>query len=174
MIIEPKALPEVLLIKPNINYDGRGHFLETYQNKRYGFLKNSFVQDNLSVSVKYTVRGLHWQEDPMEQGKLVSCVSGSIFDVAVDIRPESDTYGKWVYAFLNSANHHQFWIPAGFAHGFQALDDNTVVSYKCTSLWSRDYERSLLWSDSKVNIEWPYPRKAILSEKDSIAPPLER
>lgn len=173
-VVQSKHLPDVLIFTPTIHQDERGCFAETYQSPRYEqFTGSAFVQDNLSISKQYTLRGLHWQKFPYVQGKLVSCVAGSIYDVAVDIRVESPTFGHWVGIVLTAENIKQLWVPAGYAHGFQALEENTVVSYKCTSLYAKEHEMSLLWSDETVNVKWPFADKAIVSGKDQEAPRLK-
>ena len=134
----------------------------------------NFCQDNHSFSNFGVIRGLHYQIYPNPQGKLVRCISGQIFDVAVDIRKTSDTFGEWVSVFLNSQNKNIFWIPIGFAHGFLSLKDNTEVLYKASGKWSKDHDRSIRWNDEKININWPFKNfnisKPILSTKDAKAP----
>lgn len=170
MNVRPLSLPEILLIEPRIFRDDRGHFLESWVHSRYAEigLAGPFVQDNLSISLRGVIRGLHFQE-PLAQGKLVSCVRGAVYDVAVDVRAGSPTFGRWVGAELTDANHHQLWIPPGFAHGFQALADDTVFSYKCTERYSPETERSVRWDDPAIGIVWPL-EEALLSPKDRAAP----
>ena len=129
--------------------------------------KTKFVQDNLSISNKGVLRGMHYQLPPMEQGKLVRCSSGSVFDVIVDIRKKSNTYAHWAGINLDSVNHNQLWIPPGLAHGFLTLENNTIFEYKVTNYWSKKHERSLIWNDSTIGIDWPDFDKISLSEKDS-------
>ncbi|HYO16595.1 MAG TPA: dTDP-4-dehydrorhamnose 3,5-epimerase [Thermoanaerobaculia bacterium] len=162
----PTALPEVIVIEPDVFKDDRGFFLETWQAERYreGGLPTTFVQDNHSFSVRNVLRGLHAQlRHP--QGKLVRAVLGEIYDVAVDIRPDSPTFGKWVGEILSGDNFRQIWIPPGFAHGFCVLSETAHVLYKCTELYRRDDEVSILWSDPEIGIEWP-TREPLLSPKD--------
>jgi len=129
-----------------------------------------FVQDNLSKSTKGVLRGLHYQKEPYAQGKLVQVVAGSVLDVAVDIRHDSKTFGQWVSVELSEKNKKQFWIPAGFAHGFVALEDNTIFSYKCTNLYNKESESAIIWDDTDLNIDWQLKKhninKPIISEKD--------
>lgn len=165
----PTALPEVIVVEPDVFKDERGFFLETWHQERYreGGLPETFVQDNHSFSVRNVLRGLHAQlRHP--QGKLVGVVVGEIFDVAVDIRPGSPTFGKWVGEILSGENFRQLWIPPGFAHGFCVLSETAHVLYKCTELYRREDEVGVLWSDPDIGIEWPV-REPLLSEKDRIA-----
>ena len=174
------AIPEVKIIVPNIFKDKRGYFFESFNrdefNKKTGIELN-FVQENQSKSEFGVVRGLHYQLEPKPQGKLVRCVSGTVFDVAVDIRQSSPTFGEWTSVVLDNLNKKMFWIPAGFAHGFLALEENSEVLYKASEFWSNDHDRSIKWNDTNININWPLndincsePR---LSEKDAKAPPLK-
>jgi dTDP-4-dehydrorhamnose 3,5-epimerase len=168
--VEHTTIPDVKIIIGKRYIDERGFFTETYKESEYleiGIPK--FVQDNLSESSKGVIRGLHWQEAPHGQGKLVSCIAGSILDVAVDIRKSSQTYGQHVAVELNSREQKALWVPEGFAHGFQALEDNTRVYYKVTSYWDKESERSHSYLDRFVNIQWPIS-PAILSEKDKNSP----
>lgn len=157
----------LLLIKPKVFTDDRGHFLETYHLQKYRELgiSSEFIQDNESSSHRFVLRGLHFQTPPNAQGKLIRVVHGSIFDVAVDIRKNSPTYGKCYSAILSAVNNFQFWIPAGFAHGFLSLEENTVINYKCTANYNAASERTLLWNDPDLNIEWP-ENPLIVSSKD--------
>lgn len=162
----PTALPEVIVVEPDVFKDERGFFLETWHQERYreGGLPETFVQDNHSFSVQNVLRGLHAQlRHP--QGKLVRAVVGEIFDVAVDIRPGSPTFGKWAGEVLSGDNFKQLWIPPGFAHGFCVLSETAHVLYKCTELYRREDEVSLLWNDPEIGIEWPV-REPLLSPKD--------
>lgn len=159
-------IPEVQLIVPRHFSDNRGYFLESYKKSDFmahGILVD-FVQDNHSFSSTKVIRGLHYQNSPHAQGKLVSVISGKIFDVAVDIRPGSDTYGKWVSSVLTGEGHEMLWIPAGFAHGFQALSDSHVI-YKVTSEYDHDSERGIIWNDESIGVKWPM-KEPILSQKD--------
>lgn len=168
-------IPDVILIEPKVFMDERGFFMELY--KRTPFLSAGipydFVQVNLSKSKRGVVRGLHYQLKPMEQGKLVTVVQGRIFDVAVDIRRGSPWYGKYVAVELSMENHNLLWIPPGFAHGFQALEDNTIVLYLVTKEYSPEHERCIKWDDPEINIGWPLKKEAIVSEKDKKCPPLQ-
>jgi len=163
---------DVVLLKPKIYGDHRGFFLETYHRTRYreAGIACDFVQDNHSRSVKGTLRGLHYQVNKV-QAKLVSCIEGEIFDVAVDIRPESPTFGQWAGAVLSAENHHQLFVPEGFAHGFQVLGESAQVVYKCSDFYSPADERGLLWNDPQLGIEWPGEHPVVLSEKDRKNPP---
>jgi dTDP-4-dehydrorhamnose 3,5-epimerase len=165
----PTALPEVILIEPDVFQDERGFFLETWHQEKYreAGLPQTFVQDNHSYSVRDVLRGLHAQiRHP--QGKLVRAVLGEVFDVAVDIRPGSPTFGKWVGEVLSGENFKQLWIPPGFAHGFCVLSETAHVLYKCTEIYRREDEVSLLWNDPDIGIEWPV-REPLLSPKDQQA-----
>jgi dTDP-4-dehydrorhamnose 3,5-epimerase len=171
--IEDTNIPEVKIIRGTRFNDERGFFAETYKESEFlevGIPK--FVQDNLSESSKGVIRGLHWQSTPFVQGKLVNCLAGSILDVAVDIRKESPTFGQSVAVELNSKEQISLWVPEGFAHGFQAIEDGTRVHYKVTDYWNKESERSLLFSDPVLKIEW-LPIPVLLSAKDLDAPKLE-
>lgn len=165
-IIETK-LKGVIVIKPKVFEDARGYFFESYN--REVFLKAGldldFVQDNQSLSQKGVLRGLHFQNPPHAQGKLVRVINGSVYDVAVDIRKDSPTYGQWFGQELNEKNKWMMYIPPGFAHGFVTLEDNTVFSYKCTNFYNKDSEDCLLWNDPQIGINWPI-ESPLLSEKD--------
>ncbi len=167
-------IDDVKIIMPRIFPDERGMFFEAY--KRDEFLKNeikeNFVQHNISISRKNVVRGLHYQLNPYAQGKLVSVMSGKIFDVAVDIRKNSPTFGKYISIEIDSNNMKMFWVPRGFAHGFLSLEEDTKVSYLTTNEYSHDHERGILWNDPILGINWPV-KKAIVSERDSSFPGLE-
>jgi dTDP-4-dehydrorhamnose 3,5-epimerase len=171
MKIKELAISDVKLLEPEIISDKRGYFYEVYNKSVFDKLmdkKINFVQDNQSLSKKGVIRGLHYQNKPYEQGKLVRVISGSIFDVAVDLRKNSSTYLKWVYEILSSENRKQLWIPEGFAHGFLSLEDNTTVIYKTTNFYSKEHERTLRYDDQAINILWPNSNH-ILSDKDSLA-----
>ena len=151
-----------LLIEPKIFRDERGFFFESWNQKdwaeilkNYNQIPQNFCQDNHSKSCKGVLRGLHFQKDPFPQAKLVRCIFGEIYDVAVDIRKNSITYGEWVGTYLNSANNHQLWIPEGFAHGFLTISQYAEVNYKTTNYWNKNYEESLLWNDRDISINWP-------------------
>ena len=169
----PLSLPDVLLFEPKVFGDDRGAFFETFN--RDGFaaatgLVRDFPQDNHSVSRRGVVRGMHFQAAPFAQGKLVRVVRGTVFDVAVDLRRGSPTFGRWVGEVLSAENRRQLWIPEGFAHGFQALEDDTHFLYKVTSLYNPASERSLLWNDPTIGIDWPLAAEAVLNGRDTAAP----
>ena len=169
----PTELEEVIVVEPVVHGDDRGFFLETHHQEKYakGGIPHSFVQDNHSFSKRGTLRGLHAQVK-QPQGKLVWAVQGEILDVAVDIRPDSPTFRKWVSRKLSGENHLQLWIPPGFAHGFCVLSETAHVQYKCTSLYNKDAEIGILWEDPSIGIKWP-GEKPLLSPKDRDAEPLE-
>ncbi|MFP5470200.1 MAG: dTDP-4-dehydrorhamnose 3,5-epimerase [Bacteroidia bacterium] len=161
------------IIKPRVFTDDRGAFFESFNLKTFQKITGtnvSFVQDNISTSNKNVVRGLHFQAPPFAQGKLVSVVKGKALDVAVDIRKKSPTYGQHYSIELSSENKLMFWIPEGFAHGFSALEDDTIFSYKCTNYYHKESEVSILYNDPKLNINWGVSQE-ILSEKDKLAQP---
>ena len=169
MKVEQTKLDGVLLVTPQVFGDDRGFFMETY-NQAKGVelgLPAEFVQDNHSKSSKGVLRGLHYQ-NPQWQGKLVRVVQGEIFDVAVDIRHGSPTFGEWVGAYLNDENKQQLYVPEGFAHGFVVTSDTAEVIYKCTSLYAPDQEGSIQWNDPDIGIDWPLD-SPLLSQKDSNA-----
>ena len=172
MIIETTPLAGLLLIKPDVYGDDRGFFQETWNLRRYteAGLDRHFVQDNLSLSRKGIVRGLHFQ-NPRPQGKLVYVLQGEVFDVAVDVRADSPTFGQWYGANLSADNHHQLFVPEGFAHGFCVLSDTALFAYKCTDFYNPDAEFSIQWNDPKLAIDWPVDGPE-LSEKDRNARPL--
>lgn len=161
----------VLLIKPQVFGDERGYFVETWQKERYeaAGINLPFVQDNHSKSTKGILRGLHFQKQH-PQGKLVMVSLGEVFDVAVDIRKGSPTFGKWFGAILNQENQNQLWIPPGMAHGFVVLSDVAHFHYKCTDFYHPGDEGSIRWNDPTIGIGWPYKEEPVLSAKDQIAP----
>lgn len=169
----PLAIPEVVLIRPRVFGDSRGFFMETWERRKFaaGGIDVDFVQDNHSRSSKWTLRGLHYQVK-QPQGKLVRVVDGEIFDVAVDMRRHSATFGEWVGARLSSENREQLWVPPGFAHGFLVLSETADVLYKCTDYYAPEHERAVAWNDATLNIEWPFAGDASpnLSDKDRRAP----
>ena len=152
----PTAIPDVLTVEPVVHTDSRGFFMETWHAGKFraAGLDLSFVQDNHSGSVRHSLRGLHYQIG-RPQGKLVRVIEGEIFDVAVDLRRSSPTYGKWVGTALSAANRLQLWIPEGFAHGFYVTGDGAEVVYKCTDVFSAEHERTLRWDDPAIGISWP-------------------
>ena len=164
------SIPEVLLIEPQVFGDSRGFFMETYQRKLFtdAGISAEFVQDNHSRSVQGTLRGVHYQIHHT-QGKIVRVVAGEIFDVAVDLRRSSPTFGKWVGALLSAENKLQLWVPMGFGHGFYTLSESAEVIYKATDYYSPADERSILWNDPDLQIQWPSltAQKLILSTKDA-------
>ena len=165
-----EVLNGVLVIKLTKFKDRRGYFTEVYNQEKFDKLvkkKVKLVQDNISLSRSGTIRGLHYQTKPFEQGKLVTVLKGKIFDVAVDIRKNSKSYGKYFSIILSEKNNKQLWIPAGFAHGFMALVDKTIVKYNTSKRYSPKHERSLLWNDQKINIKWPDLKTKIISKKDT-------
>ena len=167
--IEDTSIPEIKIIHGKRFADERGYFSETYKVHDFQLLGlPEFVQDNMSRSSKGVIRGLHWQEEPYGQGKLVQCVKGAILDVAVDVRKNSSSYGEHVAVQLDDKNLKFLWVPTGFAHGFQALADETLVAYKVTNYWHKDSEKSLFYGDEVLKIEWPI-KNAILSVKDQEA-----
>lgn len=169
MQVTDTKIDGVKIIQPKVFGDARGFFLETFEKKRYQEMLNidlDFVQDNHSRSSKGVLRGLHFQKvNP--QGKLVRVVRGEVFDVAVDIRPDSPTYGAWEGVLLSEENKTQFWVPPGLAHGFVVLSDTADFEYKCTDYYNPAHEGCLLWSDPDVGIEWPIDNP-LLSEKDKV------
>jgi len=173
MQITQTNLNGVLIIEPRIFSDGRGFFFESYHRERYRQygIRNDFVQDNLSYSMKDTLRGLHYQ-NPHSQAKLVQVLSGEVFDVALDIRSGSPTFGQWTGIILSSENKKQFYIPIGFAHGFCVLSDTAIFSYKCDDFYSPDCEGGIFWSDPDLGIDWPV-KAPLLSDKDGKYPCLK-
>lgn len=177
MKLTQTAIPDVVLIEPTVFTDERGWFMESFNEQRFyeelaklGLpIPRLFVQDNHSCSSKGVLRGLHYQTAPHAQGKLVRVTQGAAFDVAVDIRKESATFGQWVGAELNSENKHMLWIPEGFAHGFVALEDNTHFLYKTTDYYAKDCERAIKWDDSELAISWPNEFNMTVNEKDKSA-----
>lgn len=157
----------LVLIKPDILSDERGYFYESYQKEKFSDfgINVDFIQDNESMSSKNVLRGLHFQKDPFAQGKLVRVVCGAVLDIVVDIRKDSPTYGNWYRVELNSENKLIFWVPPGFAHGFLSLKDNTIFQYKCTNIYNRESEGSIIWNDPDLNIDWGI-KDPIVSEKD--------
>jgi len=173
MRITEIKLPGVLIIQPDIFEDPRGFFMETYHRKKYAGegLDLSFVQDNLSYSTIGTLRGLHYQY-PNAQAKLVQAIKGEIFDVAVDIRQGSPTFGQWTGVHLSDENKRQLFVPEGFAHGFCVLSDTAFVVYKCTDFYAPESEKGIIWSDPDIGIDWPV-KEPMLSPKDSQYPCLK-
>lgn len=172
MKVTETNLEGVLLIEPRVFTDSRGHFLEVYQEDLYAAagIRGPFVQDNLVKSERHVLRGLHLQ-NPHGQGKLVQALEGEIFDVAVDVRPGSPTFGRWTAVNLSAANHCQIFVPADFAHGYVVLGEGALVSYKTTEVYAPDAELAIAWNDPEIGIDWPVA-DPVLSERDGAAPRL--
>ncbi|GHA73840.1 dTDP-4-dehydrorhamnose 3,5-epimerase [Formosimonas limnophila] len=165
-------IPDVLIIEPKVFGDERGFFMESFNQKVFNEIVGRevvFVQDNQSRSTKGVLRGLHYQLPPMAQGKLVRVTQGEVFDVAVDLRKDSPSFGKWSGVVLSGENKRQFWIPEGFAHGFYVLSETADFLYKATNYYSPENDRALLWSDQEINVNWPLVGQPIVSEKDQKA-----
>ncbi|KMY51037.1 dTDP-4-dehydrorhamnose 3,5-epimerase [Peribacillus loiseleuriae] len=176
MIITKTKLKEVVIVEPKVFGDHRGWFSETYSKSIFADhdINIEFVQDNQSFSAtKGTLRGLHYQLDPKAQTKLVRCTKGSIFDVAVDIRKGSPTYGEWFGIELSAENKKQLLVPKGFAHGFMTLTNDVEVQYKVDEVYSPEHDRGILWNDPAIGVEWPMDVKPVLSAKDESAPLLK-
>jgi len=176
MTFKETPIEGLLIIEPKVWKDDRGYFYESFNQKRFAEagIDLDFVQDNQSFSQKGTLRGLHAQAPPFEQGKLVRVIQGKVLDVAVDIRKGSPTYGKHFSSELSGENFLMFWIPPGFAHGFVTLEDNTIFTYKVTNLYDKVSELGLKWDDPELNIDWGInPEEIILSEKDKVLPCLK-
>ena len=168
MQIQTTTIPEVLILEPGVFGDDRGFFYESFNQKRFAELtgvNREFVQDNHSKSAKGVLRGLHYQIE-QAQGKLVRVTAGEVFDVAVDLRKSSPTFGHWVGVTLSAVNKRQLWIPEGFAHGFVVISDHAEFLYKTTNYWAPEFERSLLWNDPAIGITWPIETEPRLSGKD--------
>ena len=170
MKVSETEIPGVLVIEPRVHGDDRGWFSESWQAERYAAagIPGPFVQDNLAKSGRGILRGLHVQH-PHAQGKLVQVITGSVFDVAVDIRAGSPTFGNWVGVDLSDANKRQFWVPAGFAHGYLVTSDEAIFSYKCTDTYHPETELSIVWNDPDIGIQWPLQGRPLLSAKDASA-----
>ncbi|WP_445371148.1 dTDP-4-dehydrorhamnose 3,5-epimerase [Methylomonas sp. HW2-6] len=163
------SIPDVVLFTPKVFGDERGFFFESFNEKLFRELTGvevNFVQDNHSKSQKGVLRGLHYQMPPMAQGKLVRVVQGEVFDVAVDIRKSSPTFGQWVGEILSADNKRQMWIPEGFAHGFVTLSDTAEFLYKTTNYYAPQHERCIAWNDESLQVNWPYAGEPVLSGKD--------
>lgn len=181
MKLIPTRIPDVIIVEPTVFGDERGWFMESYNHERFAAelaklgqsAPRPFVQDNHSVSKAGVLRGMHFQAQPHTQGKLVRVVKGAVFDVAVDVRKDSATFGQWVGEELSAANKRQLWIPEGFAHGFLTLEDDTHFLYKTTDVYNKDSERSILWNDPDIGIEWPIGDLPLtLADRDVKAPHL--
>ncbi len=168
---------DVIIITPQCFEDHRGNFVESYNRKDYGDIgiTNEFVQDNQSLSLrKGTVRGLHFQKAPYAQAKLVRAMTGSAYDVVVDVRKDSSTFGQWAGVTLDAKTHRQIYIPEGFAHGFCTLEDHTIMNYKVSAFYSKDHDSGIFWDDPALAIDWPLNKEdAILSDKDKSLPTLQ-
>lgn len=174
MEFQATHIPSVLLIKPRVHGDARGFFMECWQKERFAEagIQADFVQDNLSRSTANTLRGLHYQVQ-QPQGKLVSVLAGEVFDVAVDIRRSSSTFGQWAGARLSGENRHMLWVPPGFAHGFYVLSKSADFYYKCSDYYAPEHERTIRWDDADLAIDWPIPENArpLVSDKDAAGTP---
>lgn len=172
MKVTTLKIPDIKLIEPEIFGDERGYFYESFNQKKFSELVGvdvTFVQDNQSRSKKGVLRGLHYQGAPFSQGKLIRVVSGEVFDVAVDIRKYSPTYGEWIGEFLSDQNKKQLWIPEGFAHGFLTMSDDAELLYKATNYYNKKYEKTIHFSDNNFGISWPpMNQEYIVSKKDSL------
>jgi dTDP-4-dehydrorhamnose 3,5-epimerase len=168
----PTVIPEVVLIKPQVFADARGHFFESWTERKFAAagLDLQFVQDNQNHSQRHVLRGLHYQLTK-PQGKLVRVVTGSVFDVAVDLRRSSPTFGRWAGAELTADNHHMLWVPPGFAHGFMVLSESVHFLYKCTQFYEPEDERAIRWDDADLGIRWPLPAgtQPVISGRDAAA-----
>jgi len=176
MEIIKTEIPGLLVIKPRIFPDERGYFFECYNQDRYQKegIESQFIQDNEAESTFGVIRGLHYQLNPFAQAKLVRVIKGRVYDVAVDIRKGSPTFGKWYGIELSEENKHQLYVPRGFAHGYSVLEDNTIFSYKCDNLYTPDKEASIIFNDPTLNIDWKIPaEKQLVSEKDFKCPTFE-
>jgi len=176
MKVTPTAIPEVMLIEPRVFGDERGFFFESFNQAKFNQAAGydvAFVQDNHSRSAKGVLRGLHYQLPPHPQGKLVRCVVGEVFDVAVDIRKSSPTFGQWVGAVLSAENKQQLWIPPGFAHGFVTLSETADFLYKTTEFYAPETERCIAWNDPTIGIDWHFPGEPLLSAKDQLGVSLQ-
>jgi dTDP-4-dehydrorhamnose 3,5-epimerase len=172
MRFEPTKIPEVVLIRPDVFADSRGYFLESWEARKFAGagLGGEFVQANHSHSLRHVLRGLHYQIR-QAQGKLVQVVAGAVFDVAVDMRRTSPTFGRWVGALLSDQNHHMLWVPPRFAHGFLVLSEAADFVYNCTDFWAPIHERAIVWNDPDVGVTWPLPpgEAPLVSAKDARA-----
>lgn len=171
MKVDETPIEGLLIIQPDVYFDERGYFLETYNKEKWKELgiNFDFMQDNQSQSSEGVLRGLHFQNPPYAQGKLVSVIAGAVIDIAVDLRKKSKTYGSYFALELSEQNKTIFWIPPGFAHGFVSLQDNTIFSYKCTQVYNKQSEASIRWDDPDLAIDWKI-QNPIISEKDRNAP----
>lgn len=174
--VSPTKIPDVLLLQPQVFGDARGFFFESFNARDFALATGqdvTFVQDNHSKSARGVLRGLHYQIEHA-QGKLVRVVQGEVFDVAIDLRRSSATFGQWVGVHLSAENHHQLWVPPGFAHGFVVLSESAEFVYKTTDYWYPAHERSLLWNDPALGIDWPIDFAPQLAAKDAAGLPLSQ
>ena len=174
MRVTPAEIPNIFIVEPTVFSDDRGFFLESFNQQVWEEktgLKTTFVQDNHSRSTRGVLRGLHYQLPPSAQAKLVRCSVGEIYDVAVDIRRSSKTFGQWHGSVLSATNKKQLWIPEGFAHGFLVLSDIAEVQYKTTAYYAPESDRTILWNDSDLKVDWPTDTTPVLSEKDQTGRP---
>lgn len=174
-VFEKQKIEDVILVKPQVFGDNRGFFMETYKKSDFSAngIEVDFNQDNHSKSSAKVLRGLHYQAKPYGQAKLVRCISGKIYDVAVDIRPNSKTFGQYVKVELSEENKNMLYIPEGFAHGFVVLSNEAELCYKASGEYNRDSDRGVLWNDNDINIDWEIDFEPILSEKDKVQPKLK-
>jgi dTDP-4-dehydrorhamnose 3,5-epimerase len=174
MEFEPTAIPDVVLIRPRVFGDARGHFFESWEERKFAAagLQLQFRQDNQNLSARHVLRGIHYQLR-RPQGKLVRVVTGAVFDVAVDLRRSSPTFGRWVGAELTQDNHHMLWVPPGFGHGFVVLSESAHFLYKCTDFYAPEDEQAIAWNDAELKINWHLPAgvQPILSARDRVAKP---
>jgi len=176
MNITSLKIPDVKLIEPDIFEDDRGYFYELYNQKKFNEAIGRnifFVQQNISKSKKNVLRGLHYQEEPFSQAKLINVSLGEVFDVFVDIRKTSKTFGQWGSEILSAENKKQLWIPEGFAHGFLVLSNIAVFNYSITNYYAKQFERSIIWNDADLQINWPKKNDVIISDKDKMALPFK-
>jgi len=169
MKVIPLAIPDIILFEPRVFGDDRGFFFESFNQKTFEEIvgiATTFVQDNHSKSTKGVLRGLHYQLHPKAQGKLIRAIQGEIFDVVVDIRKDSPTFGQWLGEVLSADNKKQLWIPLGFAHGFLTLSATAEILYKTTDFYAPEFERCIIWNDKEIGIEWPIHNTPFLSRKD--------
>ena len=177
MKVTPLKIPEVKLIEPDVFEDERGFFYESFNQQKFNEAigqEINFVQDNQSKSKKGVLRGLHYQEEPHAQGKLVRVILGEVFDVVVDIRRDSSTFGQWIGETLTGTNKKQLWIPEGFAHGFLTISNQAEVLYKTTMFYSKEHEKNIFWNDPTLSINWPIHHPPRLSSKDSVGIPFSK
>jgi dTDP-4-dehydrorhamnose 3,5-epimerase len=176
MLVKPTGIPDVLVIEPRVFSDERGFFQESFNEQAFDAAvgkRVQFVQDNHSFSRRGVLRGLHYQLPPFSQGKLVRVVAGEVFDVAVDLRKGSPSFGRWVGERLSGSNHKQLWIPPGFAHGFFTLSESAHFLYKTTAYFFPESERCIRWDDPSINISWPIHGELLISAKDALGASLE-